>query len=157
MESIKEFFGNKLRVRVCGFCWRNGELLLVNHFGLYRHDFWALPGGGLEFGALAKDSLVREFKEETGLHIKVNEFVLVAEFLKIPFHAIELFFTTTIIGGSLKVGYDPELNKEEQIIKNVMFMPPKEIEALPNLHKHGILRDLKNINSENFPRGYLKL
>ena len=48
---------------------KKNEILLQK-----RSDFnsWGLPGGAMEFGESAKDACVREFREETGLKVKVE-------------------------------------------------------------------------------------
>jgi len=38
---------------------------------------WTLPGGGLDFGEDPEDAVIREFKEETGLIVKVHKLVAV--------------------------------------------------------------------------------
>src|SRR5688572_10993783 len=127
MESeITRIYGNRLRVRVCGICWDDDRLLLVNH-KMAGGDFWAPPGGGLEFGQHLSDALRREFKEETNLEIELGSFLFGCEFNKAPLHAIELFFEVNAIGGALKTGSDPEL----QLIKEVRFFTPSEIRSLP--------------------------
>jgi ADP-ribose pyrophosphatase YjhB (NUDIX family) len=46
-----------------------------------RGDYFTkLPGGGLEFGEGTRDCLVREFKEETGLDVKVEEHIYTTDF-----------------------------------------------------------------------------
>src|SRR5688572_17010203 len=104
MESeIAKIYGNRLRVRVCGICWENDRLLLVNH-QMPNGDFWAPPGGGLEFGEEAADALKREFKEEANLDIDVGSYLFGCEFIRQPLHAIELFFDVKAVGGLLKTG-----------------------------------------------------
>jgi ADP-ribose pyrophosphatase YjhB (NUDIX family) len=46
-----------------------GRILLLRH--TYRGNTpWGLPGGGLKPGESLEECLVREFREETGLHIE---------------------------------------------------------------------------------------
>lgn len=147
-SEIESVYGHKVRVRVCGLCWRGDRLLMVNHTGLTDGGFWAPPGGGLEFGETAEERLKREFLEETGLHISVGPFQFACEFISGSLHAIELFFQVTMVDGTLKKGHDPELN----IIDDVRFMSSPELAAIPANHIHGILLhvntadDLKTLN-----------
>lgn len=58
---------------VYGICERNGRLLVIHKGrGAYtgRYD---LPGGRLELDESLADGLVREFKEETGLSVRVRD------------------------------------------------------------------------------------
>jgi ADP-ribose pyrophosphatase YjhB (NUDIX family) len=49
---------------------QQGRILLLRH--TYRGNTpWGLPGGGLKPGESLEQCLVREFHEETGLHIEV--------------------------------------------------------------------------------------
>lgn len=156
-KSVQEIYGSRVRARVCGLCWEGDMILMVNHVGLYHHDFWAPPGGGIEFGLSSSSNLVREFKEETGLDIEVGEFLFVCEFIQSPLHAIELFFEVTTTGGSLFTGKDPEMREEEQIIKSVKYLSESEINALPEGHKHGIFKLVKSVKRIRATRGYLKI
>ena len=134
--KISDVYGNRVRVRICGLCWRNSDLLLVNHRGLSHGDFWAPPGGGLEFGESTEERLRKEFREETGLIITPGQFMFGCEFLEKPLHAIELFFEVSVQEGTLQKGNDPEVD----IIKAVKFMTPGEISDIPPQHLHGIFR-----------------
>ncbi len=138
--SIIKHYGNKVRSRVSGLCWQNDRLLLVNHAGLTSGDFWAPPGGGLEFGENAEKNLVREVYEETGIDIVVKKFLFVCEFISPPLHSIELFFHVAYRSGIAKTGFDPEMSQNEQIIKAVKWMTPEEIKALPKDSLHGIFQ-----------------
>lgn len=110
---------------------------MVNHRGLRTGPFWAPPGGGLEFGSSAKDKLVQEFKEETGLDIQVGDQLFVTEYIHPPLHALEVFFEVTVLGGSLHTGHDPEMEGAEQLIQDVRFLSFDEINALRAEEKHG--------------------
>ena len=138
--SIAEFYGNKLRVRVCGLCWRGDALLMVNHRGLTSGNFWAPPGGGVEVHESAATRLEKEFQEETGLEIAVGEFRFACELLQHPYHAIELFFEVSETGGGLTKGEDPEL----AIIDDVAFIPESQIAGMPPGELHGIFRHIQS-------------
>lgn len=109
---------------------------MVNHRGLAEGDFWAPPGGGLEFGESVEERLREEFRQETGLHVSVGHFRFACEFIKRPLHAIELFFEVTVREGALMKGDDPEY----PIIQDVKFMTPSEIRSTPGSNLHGIFR-----------------
>lgn len=142
-KRIIEKFGNRLRIRVCGICIEQKAILLINHKSLNRNgDFWAPPGGGMDFGFSSEVNLKREFLEETGLEIEIEKFLFVHEYLQPPLHAIELVFMVKRVGGHVKVGFDPEMGNEEQIIKDVKFIP---IFQLMNFEK-GSLHQMFNNN-----------
>lgn len=134
-SEITEVYGNRVRVRVCGLCWQGEELLLVNHTGLANGGFWAPPGGGVDFGESVRQTLRREFLEETGIDVEPGRFIAGFEHIRQPLHAIELFFDVRRIGGSLTCGNDPEL----PLIREVRYMKMTEIKALPVESKHAIL------------------
>lgn len=141
--ELPEIYKNKTRVRVCGLCWQDGKLLMVNHRGLNSGDFWAPPGGGIEFGEAAADTLVREFQEETNLPVSAGALRFVCEYIQPPLHAVELFFEVVNLGGDLRTGYDPESSSGNQLITDVRFMGIEEILALPEHERHGIFRKVQ--------------
>lgn len=156
-KSVQEIYGNRVRIRVCGLCWEGDRILLVNHRGIYKHDFWAPPGGGVEFGQSAELNLIREIREETGLRIKVGSLQFVCEFIQPPLHAIELFFEVTATGGRLFTGADPEMDEKEQIIREVKYLAESEIRALSPRHKHGLFKRGKTLEKIRDLKGYLKI
>jgi 8-oxo-dGTP diphosphatase len=145
-NKIVEAFGHRLRVRVCGLCIENGKVLLVNHHSLNENgDFWGPPGGGMDYGMSAEENLKREFLEETGIHIEVDRFLFVHEYLSPPLHAIELIFLVRRLEGEINIGFDPEMKHDEQIIKDVRFMEFEDIWKL----EHGMIHQLfENFTSE---------
>ena len=120
-EIIEKEYGGRIRVRVCGVCEIDGKFLLINHLGINKFgDFWNAPGGGLEFGETIENCLKREFLEETGLIIELAEFLDVFEYIAPPLHAVEFFYRVNIVGGSLKLGQDPET--KQQILEEIKWL-----------------------------------
>jgi len=150
---IAETYGNKLRIRVCGLCWEGNNLLLVNHKSLTASDFWAPPGGGVEFGETLEMALKREFLEETGLIVDVLEFAFGCEFIKMPLHAIELFFRVAATGGKLKTGYDPEL----EVIQETKFLTEGEIQQILPEQMHGIFQISTQAKNLKFLSGFYSI
>jgi len=115
--------------------------------------FWNVPGGGMEYGNSALENLVREFKEETGLHIKSANYLYVHEFLEPPLHAIELFFEIESGEGVPHLGNDPELTDEYQILSEIRYISVDELAAIPKEQKHPIFWGIKSLNDVRIWKG----
>jgi 8-oxo-dGTP diphosphatase len=126
---------------------------MVNHASITPTDFWAPPGGGVEFGQPVNETLRKEFKEETGLNIRPGDFLFGCEFIQKPIHSIELFYAVTIDSGTLKTGSDPEI----QIIKDVRFLSPLEIGNIPSGELHGIFRLVDSPAALQDLRGFFRI
>ena len=88
-EEVERLYGHKVRTRVCGICFTDDKLLLIKHLGLTSSGFlWAPPGGGVQYGTNLEANLIREFKEETGLSVKVVRFLFVYEYVGSPLQTI---------------------------------------------------------------------
>jgi 8-oxo-dGTP diphosphatase len=152
-KEVAKVYGNQVRVRACGLCWHNEKLLMVNHSGITQTNFWAPPGGGVEFGQSIEEAIKKEFLEETGFHVVPGNFLFGCEYINDPIHSIELFYTIEESSGKLKKGYDPEI----QIIKNVKFMAVDELLALPQGELHGIFRHVKTPQHLQTLRGFFRI
>ena len=154
-ERIIASFGHKLRVRVCGICIEDEKILMVNHQSLNEGaDFWGPPGGGMDFGISAEQNLKREFLEETGLVVDIENFLFVHEYLSPPLHAIELIFMVNRKGGNLKIGIDPEMAKNEQIIKNVEFIPFQNLKQMKKGSVHQMFEKITSIKDITLMNGF---
>jgi 8-oxo-dGTP diphosphatase len=156
-SEIIEKYGNRVRIRICGLCWKGDELLLVNHKHLTKGDFWAPPGGGLEFGESAHDALIREFQEETSLIVKPGRLLFTCEFLKPPLHSIELFFEVHHEQGKPIIGTDPESIRANQLIQDVLYLDFDSIMSIAADERHGIFRSVKTIGDLKKLNGFYRI
>ena len=154
MKSVKEVFGNEVRIRVCGLCYKDDAILLIKH-NIDGQTLWAPPGGGVEFGESIDRTLIREFKEETTLDVKPGYFLFFNEFINPPLHAIELFYQINSYSGVLALGSDPELT-EQNIIEQIGFFDKNSIAGLPSNKLHRSLKICNNPIDLLHIRGQLK-
>lgn len=155
--QIKEKFGHHLRMRPCGILIHDEQLLLIKHIALNKKGiFWSPPGGGLQFGENIDECLKREFLEETGLEINVGQLIGIYEYLQLPLHAVELFFqcTTTSI-EALKLGIDPELSDNQQIISDIKWFTVSELQELSVDTLHPVLHGISSYPELLIPKGRL--
>lgn len=155
-EEVLRLYGNRMRTRVCGIGVIEGKLLMVRHRGVGLSDtFWCPPGGGIQFAETAHQALVREFFEETGLVVEAGELLFVNEFMQPPLHAMELFFQVRIVGGEIKMGYDPEMASGAQIITEVALMTFDQIKSYPPDEVHRLFQYCDTLNDVFALSGYL--
>ena len=139
MDTVESVFGNKVRVRVCGLCYKEDKILLVKH-NLGSYNLWNPPGGGVNFEESLEEGLVREFEEETGLSITPGKLLFVNEHIKFPYHAIEIFFNIAHWEGILKKGTETEMHSKD-IIEEVKFVSPEELKKIKKDELHKILKN----------------
>ena len=87
--------------RVAGICIQNDKILLQKPTD---DKYFAFPGGHVSFGETNKEALEREFKEEIGADISVDELRWVGEIFFTwddkPCHQICLYYTVQITDGN---------------------------------------------------------
>lgn len=147
-EEIKAIYGNKIRIRVCGILENGQQFLFVNHKKLNKdHVFWNFPGGGVEDGESIRETLKREFQEETNLEITVEQFCFFNQVIVDSLHAIELYFRVKSQKFIAKVGNDPEFN----IITDLKWMNLDEFLGLPIHQKPMAFSNFKSIKDLIYP------
>lgn len=128
---VKEVYKNKVRIRVNGILQDDDTILLVQLESPVTGELvWMPPGGGLEFGESMEGCLEREFREETGLQIRVDSLAFINEMIEPPFHAVEFYFLVHRIGGEVRMGTDPELPGDAQLINDLRWVPSGELQEL---------------------------
>jgi 8-oxo-dGTP diphosphatase len=155
-KEIVKNFGERLRTRVNGVLIKDDKILMIKHEMGENHFFWNVPGGGMEFGSSAEDNLIREFIEETGLTIEVNEYLCTYEYLNPPLHAIELYFEVNIKEGELRLGNDPELSLNQQLIKEIAFLSVEDLMKIKKNEKHELFWNIKSLKDVRKWKGYFK-
>ena len=68
-------------VRAYGALIVNDRILLIKE-SFKGVNMTKLPGGGLEFGEGLKECVIREFKEELGMHIKIDQHIYTTDFFQ---------------------------------------------------------------------------
>ncbi|MFC1613619.1 NUDIX domain-containing protein, partial [Patescibacteria group bacterium] len=92
------------RPSVYGLLKRENKILTLTNKS--NKKLW-FPGGGVEIGEKMDEALKREFKEETGLDVKIKKMVFFKEnfFYYQPldeaYHAFLFFFSCELVGGEL--------------------------------------------------------
>ncbi|WP_114747890.1 NUDIX domain-containing protein [Pleomorphovibrio marinus] len=153
-REIEQKFGGRLRTRVNGILIKDEKLLMVRHKMGEGKIFWNVPGGGMKYGSSAEQNVIREFKEETGLVVDVNEFLFIHEFLNPPLHAIELFFEVKEMAGQLELGGDPELSPSYQVIDDIRYLSVDEIKILGKGEVHDVFLGINSIKDVRMWKGY---
>lgn len=105
---------SKFNIRVYGL-WVRGGSILVSEEQSSDYSFTKFPGGGLEFGEGIKDCMIRELREELGVHIADSE--------------LDHYYTTDFFQSSF-------FNPQEQIISVYYRIHSNEVpdlEGRPNV------------------------
>ena len=67
---------NKIRTLALGIIeYQNRLLVSLGYDQIKKQKFYRLPGGGIDFGELSSEALVREFREELGAELSKVEYL----------------------------------------------------------------------------------
>jgi 8-oxo-dGTP diphosphatase len=149
-------YADQVRVRIGGVLLREGALLLAGHRGLLPQGalFWSPPGGGWHFGESIRAALVREFQEETGLSVRVGRFLHLHEFRTERLQALELFFEVVADDENAQpqLGHDPEHEPGAQLLAELAWLRPRQLQQLPPAQVHPVLRQLLSADDVFVPQ-----
>ncbi len=129
----------QVKVGVSGILLKEGKLLMYKRNKSLGRGLWELPGGKLEFGENLKDCIVREFKEETGLDVKVEKLVSIAPSKTYGKHYIIFSFLVSLVNSEQKAELlEPDTHQKLEWF-NIDNIPVDLFIATENA-----LRDFKN-------------
>lgn len=145
--------GNQFLIRVYGVLINENDEILLSDEKFRGKTFTKFPGGGLEYGEGMIDCLVREFKEEADIEIKVGELLYLTDFFEASSfepnnQVVSVYYFVTsnevdkIKVSTIKNDFKTELDKEESFrwkkineltAEDVTFRTEKR--AIEALHK----------------------
>ena len=87
---------------------KNNSVVLIKRKNEPFKDFWAIPGGFVEYDEKVEQAVVREAKEETGLDVEIEKLIGVySDPIRDPRgHTVSVVFLCRVIGGNLKADTD---------------------------------------------------
>ena len=92
--------------------WKADKFLLIQRGTPPRLGQWSIPGGRQELGETVKEAALREIKEETGLSVRITDFLGVVDLIQknqkgqIEFHATLVDFSAEWISGNANASSD---------------------------------------------------
>jgi len=112
-QSDIGFFGG---YRVAGVIQNKGKILLFTEKLI---DFWVLPGGSIKLFESSEEAIKREFKEETGIKIKVERLLWILEnsfeMDGQKYHGLELTFLVSPLDSLEKLNQKEFLGIEDDL------------------------------------------
>ncbi|WP_412061399.1 NUDIX domain-containing protein [Rubrivirga sp. IMCC45206] len=137
MPDIPARLADRVRVRVGALVFDDATaptaVLLAEHRGIWEdRPFWTPPGGGVEVGESLAEAVRREVKEETGLDVTVGPIRYVLDFIRPPLHAVSFYLachTAADLAGA-RLGSDPELADDDQLLRDLRLVPFDELDRL---------------------------
>ncbi len=117
----------EIRNRLAGILIDNGKILFIKH-RKNNMEYWLLPGGGLEYGESFQKCLKREFEEETGLIIDVQNMKFISESIEPNHnrHIVNIYFMVSAKDLELNLGdeenlIDLKFMGKDEIVQNTIY------------------------------------
>ncbi|HZG86685.1 NUDIX domain-containing protein [Paenibacillus sp.] len=135
------------RERACSAILFNGKIIMVKVVEK-DHSFWTLPGGGVEAGESREQAAIREVMEEVNLEINIVRYLFERKYAA----GIEYCYLAEpkdIKKLNIELGYDPELEDYEQVLKQVEWFEIDKVRE--DLHVSRVIESLsqEEINKYN--------
>lgn len=139
------FENNKIRTISVAIV-RNGKkfLALEGYDRKKNETFYRLLGGGVEFGELSEQTLVREFKEELGLNIRVNSLIKVVEnifnYEGQAGHEICFVYDVDLLDKALYQKDELSMIEEEHKGKSAVWIDVNGVDNIYPIHPNHVIK-----------------
>lgn len=115
----------------------SNKILLVKRSTVVFKGYWALPGGKVDVGETIEQAIVREVKEETGLHVKIvrkiGEYHEIGIQDGIDYDYYPACFLVKLVGGKIK--------RQEKEIDEIKLVDLREIPEKLAFEHSSMIRD----------------
>jgi 8-oxo-dGTP diphosphatase len=131
-----------VKATVGAVIYQNNSILLQLRNHQPFEDYWALPGGHIEYGESVIPAVEREIKEETGLDLhNIRFFHFYTEYFPdIDWHAVVLVFLAEGTGI---------MQKQDTEVKELRWFSMDDIDDLPLAFNHRkVIQDFKKTQAQ---------
>lgn len=146
---------NQLAVRVAGIVPINGGFVLMHRKNVIRNkdyqEYYTFPGGHLEEGETLEEGVIREIKEEFGIHVKVVRKLYELENSRVNMK--EYFFLCKYVDGEFGTGEGEEFSNNPAYKDSGEYIPEivrreeiSDLVLLPLEIKEKFVQDLQEGN-----------
>ena len=146
---------NQLAVRVAGIVPINGGFVLMHRKNVIRNkdyqEYYTFPGGHLEEGETLEECVIREIKEEFGIHVKVVRKLYELENSRVNMK--EYFFLCKYVDGEFGTGEGEEFSNNPAYKDSGEYIPEivrreeiSDLVLLPLEIKEKFVQDLQEGN-----------
>ena len=127
---------NKLTIRVAGIVPMNDGFVLMHRKNVKRNkdyqEYYTFPGGHLEEGETLEEGVIREIKEEFGIHVKVVRKLY--ELKNDKLNMKEYFFLCKYLDGEFGTGNGEEFSNNPAYKDSGKYIPEiVKAENIPDL------------------------
>lgn len=144
---------NKLTIRVTGIVPMNGGFVFMHRKNVIRNkdyqEYYTFPGGHLEEGETLEEGVMREIKEEFGIHVKVVRKLYELENSRVNMK--EYFFLCEYVDGEFGTGEGEEFSNNPEYKESGEYIPEivkrekiSDLVLLPLEIKEKFLEDLQS-------------
>lgn len=132
---------------------KGDSIVMVEHTEKDFGKFLLFPGGGVEENESLFCAVEREVLEETELIVKAKNIIYIREVEYKNSFGVEFYILCEYVSGSSKLGYDPELSQEKQVLTNIKEIPISDLNNQnwkpAELHTC-LVDDLENIDTTKY-------